>query len=123
MKNKKTILIADDDEGIVDALTLMLEDEGYSVQVTYGTHTLSSVKKNKPDLILLDLWMAGINGQTICTQLKSNFATKHIPVIIISANKDIESVATTCNADDYLSKPFEMNDLLSKIGMSLTTSS
>lgn len=111
----KTIMIADDDPGIVDAIEMMLTYEGYAVKTTSNGATFSEVKKNNPDLVLLDIWMAGEDGREICRKIKATKQTKAIPVIIISASKDIERSAIESGADGFLEKPFEMNELLDKI--------
>jgi len=113
--SKKTIMIADNDPGIVDVLTLMLEDAGYEVETTDDGQTVKDIKEHLPDLILLDIWMAGFDGREICKYLKSQKLTKHIPLIMISANKDIEEIAKEAGADTFIAKPFEMNELLAMV--------
>jgi DNA-binding response OmpR family regulator len=113
-KNKK-ILIADDDPAILEALQMMLEDEGYEVELSLEGKSIYKMKKNYPDLVLLDIWMSGIDGGDICTHLKQNKSTKHIPVIMISANKDVGIIAKGAGADDYISKPFQMHELFAVI--------
>ncbi|MGI8419327.1 MAG: response regulator [Candidatus Levyibacteriota bacterium] len=113
--NKKKILVADDDTAILDVFTLMLEDAGYEVTSTVDGQTVQKVRNELPDLILLDIWMAGVDGQAICKQLKSLKKTKHIPIIMISANKDTREIAKKAGADDFVAKPFEMQDLLVKV--------
>ena len=108
----KKILVADDDPGIVDAMQILLEDEGYEVIVTMDGETIPTMIEKKPDLVFLDIWMSGVNGNTVCQKLKSDESTKHIPVIMFSANRDTEDIALQCGADGFLSKPFEIKDLL-----------
>lgn len=112
---RKRVLVADDDAAILEALTLMLEDAGYKVETTTDGYTVQQLQDNFPDLILLDLWMSGIHGRDICRHLKNQEHTKKIPIIIISANKDTEEIAKKAGADDFILKPFDMNDLLIKI--------
>ena len=109
---KKKILVADDDPGIVDAMQILLEDEGYEVITTMDGQTIPKMYEQKPDLVFLDIWMSGMNGNTICQKLKADEATKDIPVIMFSANRDTEQIAMQCGAEDFLSKPFEIKDLL-----------
>ncbi|WP_316830891.1 response regulator transcription factor [Pedobacter aquatilis] len=114
MENKR-ILIADDDEGIVDAVIMILEVMGYNVDYTYdGGAVLDAVKK-KPDLILLDIWMSGHDGRDICKQLKSDPEYKEIPILMISASRDIRQSALDAGANDFMEKPFEMDSLLNKV--------
>lgn len=112
----KKILIADDDAGIVDSISMMLEMMGYDVTYTYDGSTVPERVKNHTDLILLDIWMSGHDGREICKQLKSNASTKDIPVLMISASRDIKQSALDAGADDFMEKPFEMDTLISKVG-------
>jgi DNA-binding response OmpR family regulator len=112
---KKKILIADDDPGILDALQMMLEDSGYDVRTTLFGQEIIDMDHDFPDLFLLDIWMSGIDGRNICKHLKSQDITTHIPVIMISANKDVQTLAKECGANDFLAKPFQMEKLLMMI--------
>lgn len=109
---KKKILVADDDSGIVDAMQILLEDEGYEVIVTMDGESITKMYEQKPDLLFLDIWMSGINGSTICQRLKSNEETKRVPVVMFSANRDTEQIAMQCGADGFLAKPFDIKELL-----------
>jgi DNA-binding response OmpR family regulator len=111
----KKIMIADDDPGIVDAVELLLEFEGYQVSSTVDGATVLELKDELPDLLLLDIWMSGEDGRDICKKLKQIEITKNIPVIMISASRDIKESAMAAGADDFLAKPFDMNELLQKI--------
>ena len=108
-------MIADDDPGIVDAVEMLLEFEGYAVTSTVDGSTVLDMKEELPDLLLLDIWMSGEDGRDICRKLKDANATKNIPVIMISASRDIQQSALDAGADDFLAKPFEMDELLQKI--------
>ncbi len=119
MKKKYKILVADDDPAIVDSIQYMLEDEGYEVNTTVDGATVGIMFETQPDLLLLDIWMSGQDGRDICKALKSQETTRHIPIIMISANKDTESMAREAGADDFLGKPFDIDDLLSKVKMLL----
>lgn len=114
METKK-ILIADDDEGIVDAVTMILEVMGYEVEYTYDGGAVIDAVRNKPDLILLDIWMSGYDGRDICKQLKSDPKYQQIPILMISASRDIRQSALDSGANDFMEKPFEMDSLLSKV--------
>lgn len=113
-ENKKSVLIADDDEDILDMMEMVLETEGYSVNTIIRAEEVLAIKEDLPDLILLDIWMSGVDGRDICRYLKSQPLTKHIPIILISANRDIEEIAITACADDFVCKPFDMDELLEK---------
>jgi CheY-like chemotaxis protein len=113
--NKKKILIADDDPSILEAMQMMLEDAGYVVDTTVDGETIYKMEKEFPDLLLLDIWMSGQDGGEICAYLKKQEPTKHIPIIMISANKDTEEIAKKAGADGFITKPFEMDVLLKTI--------
>jgi len=109
------IFIADDDEAIVDAISLMLEVMGYEVEYTLSGAKIAARMQSIPDLLLLDIWMSGIDGRDVCRQLKADPKTQNIPVLMISASRDIRESAMASGADDFLAKPFEMDMLLEKI--------
>jgi CheY-like chemotaxis protein len=116
MKSKhKKIIVADDDPAICDALQFMLEDEGYEVKTTVNGETIYKMEKEFPDLLLLDIWMSGQDGREICRYLKKKDLTKNIPIIMISAARDIAESARASGADDFIEKPFVMDDLLEKV--------
>ncbi|MFD2284596.1 response regulator [Pedobacter petrophilus] len=115
----KKILIADDDEGIVDAVTMILEVMGYDVEFTYDGGTVLDAVKNRQDLIMLDIWMSGHDGRDICKLLKNNPEYKEIPILMISASRDIRQSAMDAGANDFMEKPFEMDSLLNKVDLLL----
>lgn len=117
MAEHKKIILVDDDPDILQGVKLILERMGdYDVQqVAHGEELLSLHEDSRPELILLDLGMPGLNGQQICQILKGNSITRHIPLIIFSGNTDTERIAHACGADDYLTKPFHMNQLVKKV--------
>ncbi len=112
-------MIVDDDEGILDALSMMLQYKGYEVVTCTNGNTILAMQQDYPDLLLLDIWMSGIDGRNVCRQLKEKIQTKKIPIIMISASKDIERSAIDSGADDFLAKPFEMNELIKKIELNI----
>lgn len=112
---EKYILVVDDDPAIVDSLQIMLEDQGYRVETTMDGNDVKKNMSPYPHLILLDIWMSGVDGGEVCLFIKSQPATEHIPVILISANKNTSDIAARCGADDSLCKPFEMDVLLEKV--------
>ncbi|MBI3883222.1 MAG: response regulator [Sphingobacteriales bacterium] len=114
-KSKKTIMIADDDPGILDAVGLLLEFQGYEVIATLNCNKLLNDEQPLPDLLLLDIWMSGTDGRDTCKKLKEKTSTATLPIIMISASKDIGASAIAAGADDFLAKPFQMDDLLKKI--------
>jgi DNA-binding response OmpR family regulator len=115
MGKNKTIMIADDDPAILDAVGILLEFEGYDVKSSPNGAELLNMQTSLPDLVLLDIWMSGSDGRDICRYLKTNPGTSKIPVLLVSASKDIERSAMEAGADDFLEKPFDMTVLLGKI--------
>jgi DNA-binding response OmpR family regulator len=114
MNNK--ILIVDDDINILEPLSLIIELEGYQVlSISKGEETYETVGTFKPDLLLLDILMSGSDGRDICRKLKSLEKTKNLPVILMSAHPTAKADAWKCGADDFIAKPFETNDLITKI--------
>lgn len=108
----KTVLICDDDEGIIDVATIVLQDKGYKViSLLNGEKILEKIKEVKPDIILLDLWMPALPGDLLTKQLKSIESTKNIPIIIVSAGRDTKKVAAEAGADGFLNKPFDITEL------------
>ncbi|WP_256012115.1 response regulator [Desertivirga xinjiangensis] len=112
----KRILAIDDDPDVLEMYSLILTMEGYDVKTLLSPDNLSgAIFDFVPDLILLDIQLGYYNGLEICSKLKSNPLTTHIPVFIISAHESIHKAKTDFNADDYILKPFDMAHLLEKI--------
>lgn len=113
--NRKKILVADDDPAILDAVRMMLEYCDYDVCTSADGMFVPKLRDQKPQLLLLDIWLSGTDGREVCRKLKSRKETKDIPIILISASSDAEKSWKESGANDFLPKPFEMNDLLNKI--------
>jgi len=111
----KRIMVADDDPAILDVLKQILEGKGYEVDTSTGASILTELPEFLPDLLILDIWMSGIDGGDVCKKLKRQKATKHMPVILLSANKNVGKIALKQGANDFIVKPFEMNHLLKKV--------
>jgi DNA-binding response OmpR family regulator len=112
---RKKILVADDDADILEVINLILNVKGYDVITENDPEKLLELKDELPDLLLLDIWMSGADGRDICRQLKSREETKHLPVIMLSANIDIEQIWVECGASGYLAKPFDIRQLVNII--------
>ncbi len=113
---KSKILIVDDEISILQSLRGILEDEGYRVSVaTSGEESLETVRKDFPDLVLLDVWMPGMDGLTVLQELKHSFP--QLPVIIISGHGNIETAvkATRMGAFDFVEKPLSLERMLVSI--------
>ena len=111
----KNIMLVDDDPAILDSVSVMLELGGYNVLSTDNGAELMTMENDLPDLILLDIWISGVDGRDICKYLKSKASTRNIPIVLLSASRDIKMSAVNAGANDFIPKPFEMNDLLNKI--------
>ena len=110
---QKKILIVEDDPDIVEFLQELLKLEGYTIVTTDKAEYVEKLYAgNLPDLILLDVLLSGKDGREIVKQLKRQEETKHIPVIIFSAHPSAEKTAREAGADDFIAKPFEVDELL-----------
>src|SRR5438128_3257652 len=100
--NSNKILICDDDDGILDMVSLILRSKGFNVITEMQSLSIfSRIETEKPDLLLLDLWMPQLSGEEILKTLKSNPETKALPVVVISASRDGAEVAKNSGADDF----------------------
>ena len=115
-----TVLIVDDEPLNVDLLEQELGAAGYrTLSATSGEEALAAAAKSRPDLILLDVMMDGIDGYEVCKRLKASEATRAIPVVFLTALAEtFEKVrAFGAGAVDYLTKPFETEELLARVGV------
>jgi PAS domain S-box-containing protein len=115
---KREILVVDDTPDNVRLLSTMLTEQGYNVRKALsGQMALMSVQTVLPDLILLDINMAGLNGYEVCTQLKADAQTRDVPVIFISALDDVwdKVKAFTVGGVDYITKPFQREEVLARV--------
>lgn len=119
----KKILVVDDDESIVEVVQLVLESEGYYVQTNMDGDLLPLLKKEQPNLILLDMLLSGVDGRDICKQLKSDHETAHIPVIMLSAHSETDKAANASGANDFLEKPFDVDALIAIVEKHLASNS
>ena len=115
---KKKILIVDDDKNICRSLSFSFTEEGYSVLETYnGSDAIRKVKSFSPDLILLDIILPDMTGMEVCKVIKEDEATRHIPIIMLTAMGDrvTKTDGFGSGADDYISKPYDMFDVLARV--------
>lgn len=123
MAEKKLILLVDDDPDFVEAVRVIVENGGYEVEVAYdGQEGVEAVAERKPDLIVLDVMMPVMNGHEACAKLKGSDDTKEIPIILLTAVADRVTTSTYTHrdmleseAEDYMPKPVEPNELLERI--------
>ncbi len=112
-KKKKTILIVDDDHTTAAATKAFLEEKGYEVgHSPDGEAALSTLKTNIPDLILLDIIMPQIDGFTVARRIRYDERTKHIPIIVCSAQEGMKDLFAIEGINDYLLKPVDHEQLL-----------
>lgn len=114
-----TILIAEDDEDLRDLISFKLETAGYrTITADNGNTTLSLVYGERPDAVVLDVGLPGMDGITVCHRLHSHAATAQVPVIMLSgrARESDVSLGYTAGADHYMTKPFSPADLVRRIG-------
>jgi DNA-binding NtrC family response regulator len=115
MSNKK-ILICDDDEGILDVLGLILEDTGHTIIPEINSLNVKAViDKERPDLIILDLWMPVLSGDQLLSMIRTTPNYRDMPVIIISASRDGEQIANDHRASAFIAKPFDYDHLLTVV--------
>ena len=110
----KKVLIADDNKYMLDALQEIIQIGGYGAEVADVDRPFK-LSNELPDLILMDIKMSGKDGRVICRELKSKSRTKNIPIILLSASHQLHDSALEAGADDFMAKPFSMNELLEKI--------
>ena len=112
----KKILIVDDDKDILEALTDLLELEGYIVQVTpKGELAIKTIQEFHPNLVLLDLLLSGIDGATISKNIRKIPELLKLPIIIMSAHPNAQKTIEGSGANEFLRKPFDVEQLLALI--------
>lgn len=112
------IAVVDDDPSMVRVLRIMLTSSGYEVvEAMSGTKGFLIVKRELPDLVLLDIMMPDVDGFEVCRRLKLDPDTENIPVIFVSAKTGSEHIemGLSLGAEGYITKPFELQDILDKI--------
>ena len=114
----KKILVVDDEVDLVETVRFPLEMEGFDVLISYnGEDALNQARKEKPDLIILDLMLPKLDGYKVCRLLKFDERYKHIPILMLTAKtqeKD-KTLGMETGANEYITKPFEMDYLMEKV--------
>ncbi|WPO81388.1 response regulator transcription factor [Chryseobacterium sp. JJR-5R] len=114
--NSKKIIVCDDDQGILDVLQMLLETEGFTVFTEINsTNLIKQIQNNTPDLILLDLWMPLLSGDQVLKMIRNTEEIKDMPVIVLSASVDGSDIAADAGANDFVAKPFDLDDIIFKI--------
>ncbi|WP_219226683.1 response regulator transcription factor [Pedobacter antarcticus] len=112
----KRIHVLEDDSDIRYIIEYLLKDEGYELTLSSSLSELKSkIRDGIPDLFIIDVMLPDGNGIEICDDLKNDIFTKHIPVIVMSANPRSKQMSAQACADDYISKPFDLDDVLTRI--------
>ncbi len=117
--NKRSILVIEDEEGVRDMVSRMLTKHDYEVsEAVDGLDGLRKIDECPPDLIIADVMMPNLDGLTLVKALKTHRETKAVPVIFLTAKGDARSMIEGINvgAKYYVTKPFQMDDLLGKVG-------
>lgn len=112
------VVIVEDDPDIAELLNLTLSKENFDVHwVNSGTSAFATIQEKRPDLVLLDLMLPGVDGFKICESIKNSPATAHIPVLMISARNQEKDILDgyELGIDDYITKPFSPKVLIAKI--------
>ena len=112
--NQKTILLADDEEDVRTIVKMFLEGQGYRVLTAYdGLEAISMAESEAPDVILLDVMMPVMSGIEVARRLKAHYPTTHIPIIMLSAAAQADSIkqGIQAGARDYVIKPFQPSKL------------
>ena len=121
-KDKKTILVVDDEENIRELLVFNLQKEGYNtLEAQDGITAVDMALEKKPDLILLDVMIPKLDGISVCKKIRYALNISNIPILMISA-KDSESdkiVGLEMGADDYITKPFQIREVMARIKANL----
>jgi DNA-binding response OmpR family regulator len=115
---KKNVLVIEDEPIIAEMMSMLLEDEGYTVVSLADTARVRmKLHDNEVHLVMLDLCLKGEDGRSMCAYIKGHDDLKHIPVILVSANTDLEEIAGACGANDFIKKPFDLNHFTDKVAM------
>jgi len=115
---RENILVVDDEEDILELVQYNLSREGYQVrQAGTGEEGLKIARQKKPDLVILDLMLPGVDGLEVCKNLKNDPKTAHIPIIMLTAKSEEADMVTglELGADDYIPKPFSPRVLLARV--------
>jgi two-component system alkaline phosphatase synthesis response regulator PhoP len=116
--SQKKILVVDDEVDLVETIRFPLEAEGFNVLVAYnGEDALNMARTENPDLILLDIMLPKLDGYKVCRLLKFDERYKNIPIIMLTARAQEKDriIGMETGADEYITKPFDMDKLLERV--------
>jgi len=116
MKIESKILVLDDDPDICTMIKMVLDYHGYEAMDAETEEKANAILGSTAvDLIIMDMLLSGADGSDICKKLKEDAKTASIPVLMFSAHPNARKICMAAGADDFIAKPFEMNELLEKI--------
>jgi two-component system response regulator MprA len=115
---KPCLLVVDDEQSIVDFIRLGMRYEGFRVEeASDGVSGLDLAQRTRPDLVILDVMLPGMDGIEVCRRLRANEATSHLPILMLTAKDEVRDrvLGLESGADDYLTKPFSFEELLARV--------
>ena len=118
---EKVICIIEDDEGIQDVLRIILQRAGYGTSIFSDGRPVMEKNYNVPDLFLIDKQLPDMDGLDICRHLKKDHATSSIPIVMMSAYPNMRQLSKESAADDFIEKPFLVEELLTIIEKNICT--
>jgi len=118
---KKCVFVLEDDDSLRELFTILLEEEQFEVK-TYPTATSfkEGLKHEKPDIIIMDVMLPDGDGLEVCKEVKNTINTSHIPVIMMSAHQDFALVKNNCSAEEFITKPFDIDYFVKKVNLHLS---
>jgi len=116
MSGNKHILILDDDPDICTMIKMVLEYHGFmAIEADNEEKANQVLSSQQVDLIIMDMLLSGVDGTDVCRRIKSDKEKRSIPVLMFSAHPTAKETCLSAGADDFIPKPFEMNELIAKI--------
>jgi two-component system phosphate regulon response regulator PhoB len=112
---KRKVLIIENDADIRDIVDYILAEEGFTTLTIPEPETMQHILQFAPDVILIDEFINSKPGHRLCLKIKNTPLLNKIPVIVLSTANDIELIATECQANDYLRKPFDVKEMVEKV--------
>jgi DNA-binding response OmpR family regulator len=116
MKENPLVLVIDDDPDILTMIRVMLEYNNYQVVVAENEEeTFDQLRNNKVDLVIMDMLLSGIDGTDICFKIRKDPDAALVPVLMFSAHPHAKEICLASGANDFIAKPFEMQEMLKKV--------
>ena len=116
VNNPPYLIAADDEKDLLTLFEVSMKAKGYKVGISTDAKNLWALLRRKlPDVLFLDIQMGGVNGGELCQQIKKKKETAGIPIVMLSANDNVEEIAKQCGADGFVHKPFKTEKILQEI--------